>query len=397
MSYSEASWTGLLNYRTCRYEPTVLDLLPEDCCQALPELADFDQPMVLQHGLSPDSSPFYDQWPELRAARFFLGVGDGACATVGSKCTVAARISCTVGTSAAARVCLPLSVERRDGNDSPGGSPGRNGVGTRGKVSGVTSTVASAAVPAANPVTFVPGLFCHRIDRSHVVLGGALTDGGSVMDWARQLLNLESSSEAYENCLSEVEELAEEDWVQRNKGNSNRTAASSPALTFVPFLSGERSPGFRDAATGALLGLTRVTRPAHLFKACLEGVTLRMNTIVSLLLQSVHSGDARIIASGKALESNALWRQMLADCTGVPVVFDEDTTESTSRGVACLLAAALGCTEGLTSKPNALALETVKPSKLSKPRPVMAPYWNRAAQEQERLLAAVTPLYGENC
>lgn len=84
ISYSEASWTGLMNYQTCQYEPSVLDLLPEDCCNALPDLVDYDEPEILRSGI-PDSSPYYDRWPALRDARFFLGLGDGVCANIGSK------------------------------------------------------------------------------------------------------------------------------------------------------------------------------------------------------------------------------------------------------------------------------------------------------------------------
>jgi gluconokinase len=364
ISFSEASWTGLLNHRLCEYEQDVLDLLPDACCQALPELADFDDcdfddcdddddRSVLTRGIAKDSC-YWDRWPELRTTRFFLGLGDGACANVGSKCSTPGRIACTVGTSAAARVVLR----------SPIGSD--------------TGVHLQRGVP--------PGLFCYRIDRSHVLIGGALTDGGSVVEWVSQLLNL-STEEAFQDCLQKVETLAETDDVT--------TPGQTGSLTVVPFLSGERSTGFRSQATGAILGLTRETTPAHLFKSCLEGVTLRIAAIVNLIQDTI-PGDAapRIIASGKALEVNALWRQMLADSTGLEVVFDKDTEEGTSRGVACLVSMALAKSQaGATESTAFLVDEPVEASLVSSPRESSKDYWQHAARNQDGFINAISGLF----
>jgi gluconokinase len=350
ISFSEASWTGLLNYRLCEYEQDVLGLLPDACCQALPALADFDDDnrSILSQGIPKDSS-YWDRWPELRTTRFFLGLGDGACANVGSKCSTPSRIACTVGTSAAARVVLRSPV----GSDT------------------------IQRVP--------PGLFCYRIDRSHVLVGGALTDGGSVVEWVSQLLNL-STEEAFQECLQKVETLAAADLT---------TPVQTASLTVVPFLSGERSTGFRSQATGAILGLTRETTPAHLFKSCLEGVTLRIAAIVKLIQDTIPGETApRIIASGKALEVNALWRQMLADSTGLEVVFDKDTEEGTSRGSACLVSMALAMSQaGATEYTAFLAEEPVEASLVSSPRDLSKDYWQQAARNQDGFISAISGLF----
>jgi len=342
ISYSEASWTGLLNYRTCMYEPSVIDLLPEECRDALPDLADYDEPKILLSGIPP-SSPYYERWPELRSARFFLGLGDGVCANIGSKCTIPNRIACTVGTSAACRVCLPLPV----GSTLP---------------------------------SFESGLFCYRVDRGHVVLGGSLTDGGSVVEWMRQLLNVESP-EDFDNILNDVEDLLEDELEVGN-----------PQPVFVPFLNGERSTGFRGGATAAMVGMTRTTTPAHFAKACIEGVTLRIGAVIKLIRKSIRSNvSPRIIASGKALEANSLWRQAIADCTDLEVIFDHETHEGTSRGVACLLAMALDLsTENIQ---HGLALEIINLSRVARPRVARAAYWERTARVQENLITALSPLY----
>lgn len=62
------------------------------------------------------------------------------------------RIAVTVGTSAAIRIVLPLDIMK------------------------------SAEVPR--------GLWCYRISEKHVLLGGALSDGGSMFRWLHESLNL---------------------------------------------------------------------------------------------------------------------------------------------------------------------------------------------------------------
>jgi len=349
ISYSEASWTGLLNYSQCRYEQSVLDLLTEQCQKALPDLADFDEPSLLKHGI-PERSSYWERWPELQSTRFFLGLGDGACANVGSKCSTADRIACTVGTSAAARVCLQLPV-------------------------------------GSENVQVLPGLFCYRIDRSHVLVGGALTDGGSVVEWVSQLLNL-SSDETFLECLQKVEQLADEDYASLD---------TQPSLTVVPFLSGERSTGFRSGATGTMIGLTRETTPAHLLKSSLEGVTMRINAIVELIRKVIHTNETpRIIASGRALEVNDLWRQMLADCSTLEVVLDDDTKEGSSRGAACLVAMAFAMDEaGASESIKFLNTEEIQSTKVSAPRLAAKPYWEKAMKTQDSLIEAVSPLYAQ--
>jgi gluconokinase len=84
ISYSEASWTGLLNVQKCIYEESALLLLPPACRRALPALADFTDciqglPQALHDGTP---NPYGSRFPELRNARLYLGLGDGACANV---------------------------------------------------------------------------------------------------------------------------------------------------------------------------------------------------------------------------------------------------------------------------------------------------------------------------
>lgn len=384
ISFSEASWTGLLNVRSCQYEPALIDLLPPDCQQALPLLSDFYSATNNLHILESKkanekaANTYWERWPELRgpACQLFLGLGDGACANIGSKCSTASRIAVTIGTSAAARVCLPLPISCSDATTS-----------------GMNTTA----------IHIPPGLFCYRIDRNHVLLGGALTDGGSVVEWTCDLLNLSASPESFQICMDKVQMLLENDYTSSSQSSSllsdenEESKPHSSGLTFLPFLSGERSTGYRDGATGAILGFTRETTPAHLLKSSLEGVTLRLNAVVKLIQMAMYEMHKEfeprdspcIVASGKALEVNALWRQMLSDCSALKMVMDQDTEEGTSRGVAIAVGAALGA----GSLGAHFVDEPLHVSHMSEPNEAAKIYWKQATDSQEVFLESVSPLF----
>ena len=389
ISFSEASWTGLLNFRTCEYESSIVNLLPEPCRRALPMLADFSDRKHpgLRYGISKQqsknvaaSNPYFLRWPELRGSsddsggdgcRLFLGLGDGACANIGSKCSTANRIAVTIGTSAAARVCLPFPVVDEES----------------------TTTI---RVPR--------GLFCYRVNRAHILVGGALTDGGCVVEWASSLLNF-SSKEALNECMAKVEELVQEDY-SHTKSAAHEGTPQRQKLTMVPFLSGERSTGYRDGATGAMIGLTRETTPAHLLKSCLEGVTLRLQAVLHLIQKTMRNisindnsernqttgSSCTIIASGKALEVNSLWRQMLSDCSGLEVIMDNETEDGTSRGVALAVAVALNAT-GSSSGSVHFTDEPIVVSTQSTPNSLSKNYWKQAADSQDVFIDTISPLY----
>lgn len=179
MSFSEASWTGLFDFRHWQWDRALLALVHMDVAK-MPPLADSSTPFV---GLSP---AFAQRWPELRTVPFFLGIGDGAAANVGSKCIdssyVCVSLQCTTVPPAASRAaCLTRSLVH---------SRVAVTIGTSAAVRVVveSSTMRSTKVPT--------GLWCYRIGRDHLLLGGALNDGGSVYEFFRKTLQISDDGEA---------------------------------------------------------------------------------------------------------------------------------------------------------------------------------------------------------
>ncbi|EQC40890.1 hypothetical protein SDRG_01955 [Saprolegnia diclina VS20] len=294
MSYSEASWTGLLDFRSAAWHAKLL-AMTHTPASTMPPTQDPSVPVDAHLNLT-----YARRWPLLREATFYLAFGDGAVANIGSKCTDPSRICLTIGTSAAMRVLVTIA--------------------------------ALGKVPR--------GLWCYRVNATHVLLGGALTDGGSLYAWAKKTLALPNDAAAALEAM----------------------APGAHGLTLLPFLHGERAPGWHAKASCTISGITAATSSVDILRASLESVALRLAAIYALLAPQA-SSDAVLVASGTALTSSRLWRQMIADAIGRQVVLETDAVETTSRGVAMALGSYLGLSASLDqAQPLSSALLSADPS-----------------------------------
>lgn len=99
---------------------------------------------------------------------------------------------------------------------------------------------------------------------------------------------------------------------------ASRVPAGSEGLLFLPYLAGERVPNL-PSATGSLLGLRPgLLRPGHLFRAAIEGTSLGLASGLERMKELGLSPSSVSVVGGGA--KNPLWRQILADILGVPVV-----------------------------------------------------------------------------
>jgi gluconokinase len=223
-------------------------------------------------------APWATRWPTLRSAPWLPAVGDGAASNVGSDCVDTGRVALNVGTSAALRV--------------------------------VTE---SAAAPPR-------GLWRYRLDRRRALVGGATSEGGNVYAWCRQVLRLPEDA-AVERALAE-------------------RAPDAHGLTVLPFLAGERAPGWRGDRRAAVAGLSLDTTALDVAQAALEAVAMRLALVYELLAPHA-ARDHLVVASGGAITRSRAWTQMLADALGRAIHCSPER-EATSRGAALLALEALG-------------------------------------------------------
>lgn len=94
--------------------------------------------------------------------------------------------------------------------------------------------------------------------------------------------------------------------------------AGAGGLVLLPYLAGERTPNVPDGS-GVLLGLNGKTFNAgYLARASMEGVTLGMNYGLRRLAElGVKAKEIRVTGGGA---KSPVWRQLMADIFGVPVV-----------------------------------------------------------------------------
>ena len=220
------------------------------------------------------------RWPALAQVPWLPAVGDGAAANIGSGCDTPERIALTMGTTGAMRVVVGPDVSR---------------------------------VP--------DGLWLYRVDADRALLGGATTEGGNLYAWLRQLLRLPDG------------DTLEQELASR--------APAAHGLTMLPFVSGERAPGWREDARAAIGGLSLHTTPVDVVQAGLEAIAYRFAIIYGRIAPHLATGDHDIIAGGGGLLSSPAWLQIMADVLGRPLHALSER-EGTSRGLALLAMEHLG-------------------------------------------------------
>lgn len=242
----------------------------------LPPLVDAASGFVGLH------AQFAARWPALKDATWFPCVGDGVTSNLGSGCYSPKEWAVQVGTSGAMRALVPGGVE---------------------------------SVP--------PGLWCYRQDSATALVGGALSEGGNVFAWLRDTFNLSSSGD-FKALEREAAEMPPD----------------SHGLTMLPFIAGERSPGWNPSARMMIAGISVASRPAEILRAAQEAIAYRLASVYDLLKTALPEPE-RIVASGGALLGTQGWVQMLADVLGRPVT-ESGEEQASSKGAAMVALRGLG-------------------------------------------------------
>jgi gluconokinase len=313
-SVSMASGTGMLDQRRMEWDEELLSVLPIERGQLSP----IGAPGA---SLSPSRGmreEFARRLPLLADVPWVPAVGDGACSNLGSGCVGPDRAAVMVGTSGAMRVVSreSLVVSREDERQS--NATGGSAAGTH------DSRLTTHDFPFAPP-----GLWCYRVDAERRLIGGALSNGGNLFAWLSETLRLPELE------VAEAELAA--------------MAPDAHGLTVLPFLAGERSPGWAGHARAAFVGLSWSTRPIDMLRAGLESVAYRFALIAERLPLRE---DTQIVATGGALLSSPAWTQIVCDVLGRPLMASEEP-EASGHGAALLALETLGLLPDLTQAPFA--------------------------------------------
>lgn len=111
-------------------------------------------------------------------------------------------------------------------------------------------------------------------------------------------------------------------WFAWDLAELERQVSSVPVgadgVSFLPYLNGERTPNLPQGH-GVIHGLTgAASSPAHLARAAMEGATLGLAYGLRRFAElGLSPSEIRLTGGGT---KSAVWRQISADCFGVPVV-----------------------------------------------------------------------------
>lgn len=151
-------------------------------------------------------------------------------------------------------------------------------------------------------------------------LEGSVFIGGAAIQWLRDGLRIIHEAVATEALATSVDD---------NDG-----------VYFVPALTGLGAPYWDQFARGAIVGLTRGTKAAHIVRAALEGIGFQVADVIHAMEQDMGSKSKELRVDGGAVANNFLM-QFQSDLLQSDVVRPK-VLETTALGAAYLAGLATG-------------------------------------------------------
>lgn len=230
-----------------------------------------------------------------RVGDVVVGAGDGPLANLGLGAVLPGVAACSIGTSGALRLIVedPATTERT---------------------------------------------FCYGLTPGRWAVGGAITNGGLVLEWLTRLFGTDA-----ETLLAEAA----------------RVPAGAAGLRMDPYLFPERAPHWDARAEGGLQSLQHRHTRGHVVRAALEGVCRQLALVLESLRDAGYA--VREIRASGGFARSALWKQILADQLRMPVGFTA-SREGSAFGAALLGMAALGAIDSIDHAARLVTVtETYRP------------------------------------
>lgn len=278
---SSASGTAMLDLATRGWNPVAVELTgirPEQLPRVLPTTSSL-----------PLTAPAAEATGLPAGLPVVVGAGDGPLGNVGTGAITPGAAGLSLGTSGAVRMLVPS--------------------------------------PYIDPAG---RLFCYALTDTQWVVGGAVSNGGSVVRWAGSVFG---------HGLGTGESPPDAELLAL----ASTVPPGSDGLFMLPYLLTERAPLWDPDLHGAYLNIHHSHTRAHFVRAAVEGVAFQLATIVEALdrIEPVRS----LRATGGAFRST-LWREVLAAALARPLTVTAGA-EGSALGVAALGLVALGRAEDL--------------------------------------------------
>jgi xylulokinase len=188
--------------------------------------------------------------------------------------------------------------------------------------------------------------------------------GGNLRWWRDQFAPLERSAE----------ERGEGDAYDLLAAEAADVPSGAQGLVFLPCMQGAMAPEWNGAARGVFYGLTLAHGRPHMTRAVLEGSAFALRDILEAMV-----GGAK----------GALWRQIKADVTGLPIRVPT-SVETTATGAAILAAVAAGAHPGVSEATSAFV--SFRPEE-HEPDPEAKAAYDEAYRRYRDVYAALKPVF----
>ncbi len=260
------------------------------------------------------------------------------------------------------------------GADNAAASVG-SGVVTNGTMQTSIGTSGAVVAPIDQP-RVDPGMRIHSFN--HAVpdmwyLMGVVLSAGAALAWFRRALSGPSgTSPSYDDLTAEAADAP----------------PGADGLTFLPYLTGERTPHADSNARGVFVGIHAGHERGHMVRAVMEGVTFALRDSLELM-RGLDADAEEAVAVGGGARSD-FWRQMQADVLNVPVV-TVGPSGGAPYGAAILAAVGAGA---FTSVPEACQ-KWIKPLDRLEPNPQTHEAYERAYERYRSLYPRLKDHFAE--
>jgi len=249
------------------------------------------------------------------------------------------------------------------------------GVFEPGSVALITGTSTCQLAQASHPV-FDQGLWgpfeSAVIDRAWTIEAGQASTGGTVR-WLMETAGARwPESGRYAAADAEAATIA----------------PGADGLVLLDFWQGSRTPSKDPHARGTIWGLTNGHSAAHLLRAVYEGTAYGNRRILERLA-SRGVPTQRIVACGGGVRS-ALWLQILADVSGVPIAYTT-SDDAVALGSAMCAAVAADAFADVASASLAMA----RAERRIEPDPERTAAYDEGFSMYEETYAALAPLFAK--
>jgi gluconokinase len=205
--------------------------------------------------------------------------------------------------------------------------------------SGALRLVSEESVLPSNPSTW-----CYYLAEGKRIVGAATAGAGNCVDWFVRSMSLKSELK------------------YKDLDDAIKVMDKKEAPLFLPFLYGERCPGWRDDRLGGFYDLNGKHGIGDMYYAVLEGILFNLYHCYTILTNLLNPPKEARISGG--ITHSKEWLQMAADIFQTPMV-TSDIEHASLLGIAVLTLNALGNIQDLQNFEPTLG-EKIIPSKDSK-------------------------------